>query len=52
MVFDREQMRRVYDFAYHQAENGYAWRKAPPGLDPDEVFATGRARAEAGETER
>lgn len=37
VIFDPEQMKRLYDFAHDKAENGYAWAKLPPGLDGDEV---------------
>jgi predicted acylesterase/phospholipase RssA len=36
MVFDLATQRKVYDYAFEQAREGYQWAKRPPGLDPDE----------------
>ena len=36
LVFDLATMRKVYDYAFERAKNGYEWSKMPPGLDPDE----------------
>ena len=30
--FETEYMRKLYDFAYARAVNGYPWQKTPPGL--------------------
>lgn len=34
--FDRERMLELFEQGYADAENGYAWAKEPPGLDPIE----------------
>lgn len=40
--FDPAFMRALYDYGYGLAEQGYPWRKAPPGLDvPGSVPAAG-----------
>lgn len=31
-LFDRIYMRKLYDFAYESAVNGYPWKKFPPAL--------------------
>ena len=38
--FDPEGMKRLFEYGYNRAKNGYDWLKAPPFLDPDEVFAS------------
>jgi hypothetical protein len=37
--FDTEYMRKLYDFAYAQAVQGYPWQKVPPGLAAGELAA-------------
>jgi predicted acylesterase/phospholipase RssA len=37
-VFDLEKMQQLYDLGYGLARDGYEWMKAPPRLDPDEIF--------------
>jgi len=37
-VFDRPKMRKLFQFGFEAARNGYEWLDLPPGLDPDEVF--------------
>ena len=36
--FDKQKMQKLFDFAYDAAKEGYEWLKAPPFLDPDELF--------------
>ncbi len=38
IVFDKTSMRKLYDFAYRQASDGYQWAKVPPRLDPAEAI--------------
>jgi hypothetical protein len=38
VVFDLDRMKRLYDFAFSQAESGYQWAKTPVGIDEDEIF--------------
>ena len=38
--FDPIKMKQLFDTGYDLAANGYDWMKAPPDLDPDEIFAT------------
>lgn len=38
MIFDVDRMKRLYDFAFRQAESGYAWSKTPVDIDKDELF--------------
>ena len=45
VIFDREQMRRIYDWAHAAARRGYEWRKAPPGLGVDEILRAGGVEA-------
>ena len=33
-LFDREYMRKLYEFAYELAVDGYPWEKIPPALKP------------------
>ncbi|KKN85653.1 hypothetical protein LCGC14_0276360 [marine sediment metagenome] len=41
--FDPVKMKQLFDTGYNLAANGYDWMKAPPHLDPDEIFATSTA---------
>lgn len=36
MVFEEEEMRRLYDIGYRMAMNGITWRTAPPGVPANE----------------
>ena len=40
VIFDRELMQEVYDYAFDAASKGYDWLSIPPGLDPDEWIET------------
>lgn len=35
--FNREFMRRLWDFGYQAARKGYPWRKVPPGINADSL---------------
>ena len=32
-MFDRVEMKRLFDFAYEKASRGYSWLKLPPGME-------------------
>ena len=38
--FDTEYMRKLFDFAYRRALDGYPWEKLPPGLAAGDLAAT------------
>jgi len=33
-LFDPEYMKKLFDLGYRMAEDGYPWKKAPPGIEP------------------
>lgn len=39
-MFDKKEMRRLFDRGYQDAVGGYKWHKEPPGLDsnPEEAI--------------
>lgn len=37
MIFDIKPMRRLFNYSYELARNGYEWVKIPPGVDPIEI---------------
>lgn len=37
MIFDVKAMKRLFNYSYEQARNGYEWVKIPPGVDPNEI---------------
>lgn len=36
--FDKTKMRKLFDYSYAEAKEGYEWISLPPGLDPGETF--------------
>ncbi len=40
--FDTEYMRKLFDFAYRRAVDGYPWQKLPPGLAAGDLAAAQR----------
>lgn len=36
--FDKEKMRKLFDYSYEATKAGYKWISVPPGLDPGEAY--------------
>ena len=43
-MFDRAEMKRLFDLGFQEAAQGYPWKKAPPGLKEDQKGESGHVK--------